>query len=208
MVYNISDSNNYNSLANYTLKCSAHLKLSPKHIIINILIDTCALQANYASQDLIDKLGAQAIKVNQKACGIGGCISCNTLSNFNLTFYNIKNNTYETIDIIAFVLPKLDVDLIIGRPVINKYKILDKTPLEGDYYQVPNGAIVDNTSYLDNSTDYSVNQNHETCYMCESIILKINSIEYKKHLKSPGEEIYYMSKPNKEDILRDNFIEQ
>ena len=211
--------NKHNKLSQFTLKCSAHISSSsPIHIIIHILIDTCSLQANYVAQSLIDRLGKNTILKNNlstQACGVGGCASCSTLAKFNLTFFNNLNNIYETIEIIAFVLPNIETDLILGRPTISKYKILSKTPLEGNYYELPPGTTaVDSTSNLDSNSNRttvdintSTSHNHEICYMCESSILKINSIEHRKHSSlGQNEVLRYIAQPEdfSDDILRDN----
>jgi hypothetical protein len=78
----------------------------------------------------------------------------------------------------------MDCDLILGRPTITKYKILNKTPLEGNYYELPVGTTaINSTSSLDSNSNSTVdisastsNHNHEICYTCDSTVLKINSI--------------------------------
>ena len=37
--------------------------------------------------------------------------------------YSNLNKCHETLDIVAYVLPRLDVDFILGRPTIKKYNI-------------------------------------------------------------------------------------
>jgi hypothetical protein len=206
-LYNTNTSTNI-----YTLKCSVQLEnniLSP-HIIVNILIDTCALQANYASTKLLENLGGNAViknDLNQKVCSIGSCVSCSTQISFYITILNITSNKHETFHIYAYVLPNLNVDLIIGRPTIKENKLLNKVPLEGDDYYIPYNATLKliTTSNIDSGTNNNIS--HELCCMCENTILKINSTEYIYNSILSNNNIYYISNNGVNDILRSNLIE-
>jgi hypothetical protein len=218
-LFNLNHNNNEhnNNILKYTLKCSAHLyndSLS-YHILTNILIDTCALQANYVSTKLINKLGEESIiqnNINQPVCSVGSCVSCSRLAKFYITFLNTFNKLFETIEIIAYVLPKLDVDLIIGRPSIKKYNLLSKTPLENVEYTIPkNVKLLNHNLLLKTSnelptTENNLHDSHELCYMCENTILRIGSKEYNDHLRSQSEDLYYTS-TTKSDVLSISSIE-
>ena len=67
------------------------------HRIIDILIDTGALQANYINKDAAEWLQShgQAIVVKPhmcKVCGVGGCLELNSFINFKVSLVNRFTN--------------------------------------------------------------------------------------------------------------------
>jgi len=109
------------------------------HIMIDILIDTGALQANYINEAAAEWLRShgQAIVVKPywcKVCGVGGCLKINSFINFKVSLVNRFTNKLFYITIKAWILPNNKYSLIIGRPTIVENKLLDRILLDDKSY--------------------------------------------------------------------------
>jgi uncharacterized protein YaiI (UPF0178 family) len=106
------------------------MTMSYNHITINImsLIDTGALQANYVSERIANELGiipdGPVLVVSSGMNNVGSLKSKGNCSVI-VIYYNELSNCYEPIEIQATILD-IPFDLIIGKPTIKQFKLLQK----------------------------------------------------------------------------------
>ena len=127
-----------------TLKCRIPLTPdSPIHREVNTLVDTGSLTLNYASPNVASWLTskgahtARATRDNRRmVCSVHECTLVDTIVTFKLVYFNETTLTNETINIEAWTLPGLPYDIIIGRPTIEKERLLldYKKFLSGDLF--------------------------------------------------------------------------
>ena len=127
-----------------TLKCG--ISLNPDSSVcreVTSLVDTGSLTLNYVSPTIAAWLTSQgasterATKDNRRlVCSVHECTLVDTIVTFKLVYLNENTHTNDTINIEAWVLPRLPYDLIIGRPTIEKERLLtdNKISLSGDLF--------------------------------------------------------------------------
>lgn len=96
--------------------------------LIETLLDTGSLQANYISRELADWLknnGAIVCHCNSKVCDVFGiCKTINESFNIDIILKNEITNQILKINIFTRVITS-DYDLIIGLPTIKKYNLIN-----------------------------------------------------------------------------------
>ena len=96
---------------------------------VTALLDTCAFQASYISQELaawFSSHGLSSCPCKAEVCDFSGtCRHVSTCFTFQLSLINEDLNTLIPIDIKSARVVSMPHDLIIGLPNIRKYKLLE-----------------------------------------------------------------------------------
>jgi hypothetical protein len=139
MIYLITDDNPTKSAKQFCAVWNP-VVINYQHfnIATNALFDTGAMQGNYGSASLLKKFrdaGVHPDQCTNVVCSaFGDCVSC--LGSLRVILCVNKDNLKKDIPITIKFLPKLHIDLIIGRHIIMKHKLLhisqdDRQPTEG-----------------------------------------------------------------------------
>ena len=98
---------------------------------LTALLDSGALQGNYGSSELMEKLllaGFEPVDCSSVVCScFGDCVKC--LKKFNIFVTISDGDKYRTFPIVVEILPKLaQQQLIIGLPTLRKEKLIHILP--------------------------------------------------------------------------------
>jgi hypothetical protein len=123
----------------YTLQCGVEGAKPTDIFLTDVLIDTGALQANYIAASAVPWLSSQGVQIvtgdeTCKVCGVAGCTTTNSYVVINLDLPNRHNKQTFSIPIKAWILEDCPYDMIVGRPDIEKHKLLDRVELSGNEY--------------------------------------------------------------------------
>ena len=123
----------------YTLQCGVEGAKPTEILLSDVLIDTSALQANYIAASAVPWLSSQGVQIvtgdeTCKVCGVAGCTTTNSYVVINLDLPNRHNKQTFSIPIKAWILEDCPYDMIVGRPDIEKHKLLDRVELSGNAY--------------------------------------------------------------------------
>ena len=123
----------------HTLQCGVKGAKPTDILITDVLIDTGALQANYIDASAVPWLSSHGVVISTsdetcKVCGVAGCTTTNSYVVLNLDMPNKHNKQTFSIPIKAWILKDCPYDIIVGRPDIEKHKLLDRVELSGNAY--------------------------------------------------------------------------
>ena len=140
---NILELNNLD-ITGYTLKVGVSLTNNPLlSREVDALIDTGSLRQDFISPTMAAWFKTQGADIERAlgkdrclVCSVKECTLVDTLVSFNLIYFNECLNVNETIVITAWVLPNLPYDLIVGRPTLERHRLLKdrKISLSGDAF--------------------------------------------------------------------------
>ena len=114
------------------------------HRKVNVLIDTGSLRQDFVSPTIaqcLSESGALIRKIQGlqrcRVCTLNECTLVGTIVSFSSVFFNETTKTNETITIHAWVLPTLPYDIIIGRPTVERERLLfaRKISLSGNEFR-------------------------------------------------------------------------
>ena len=117
-----------------TFLITCTLYSTPSRILdrnVACLIDTGAIDRSYVSPTVgneLKKMGAKADPCDIAkicSCSSSMCFECQGIVTLYLKFFNEKENSFEKIKIKATIIES-DFDIIIGRPDIGRYNLIDK----------------------------------------------------------------------------------
>jgi hypothetical protein len=124
----------------FTLRCGLYGAAANYKTLIDVLVDTGALQANYISNGIADWLTSRGVIIKSDlvaclVCNPNGCQRTKQYAEFDIEILNIKTNKNEIIPVKAWLLQNCPYDLILGRPTIISNNLLDKTNISGDSFR-------------------------------------------------------------------------
>ena len=129
----------------HTLKCGIILnEKSPIRREVDAMVDTGSLTLNYVSLEVARWLTGHGGYTRKDkgakrglVCSVHECTLIDTLVKFKLVYLNNITHENESIELEAYVLKQSPYDLIIGRPTVEKYKLIsdNKISLSGNEFK-------------------------------------------------------------------------